>query len=493
LNAWTDTIENLPNLVAVRLAAAWIQMVADEAEIRVLFFKGVAAVAHQLRPSPGKLGQDVDLLVDPAGFQRLIALLLDRGWLARPLPDEGLRIIRQHSVTLVHPAWPCDLDIHCYFPGLFAPADSAFEALWDDHDTLLVAGHHITAPSLPAHALILTVNALRSPASAETRAECARLADRYRTEPALWRAAVALSERLRAQSVIRPFAQEHGLPAPEPDLDAGEYRAWNLWVASSSRTMTALLYKATHRDLNWRSLRQILWWDGATLRQAHPEVREGLTGTVRGNLSRWNRGLRQLAGIGPLLRQLAPGPALRGDAPEFGLSVHSAAIRYADIQLRDGCVHVRPRDDARVSETGPAAENARRRSMTPRARQFADPVFPSSDPDRDVIAIGWAAEVEHDNALYLIGWSEGRPSPITITDPEQPSEPTIPSNETPSVLVLREASFAVWCGLRDTQPCTVAALVERLHRESSLDRDTVAMLVRQTMDALAGVESRGAI
>lgn len=142
----------------VELAHSLVNAIAESRGVRALAIKGPVANAHCVRPS--RSSADADFLVEPGGFERLTAALRSSGWSARERPRVE-RDLAMHSVSLVHPAWPCDVDLHSEFPGLLAsPADS-FEALWCSRITLQMATRAVPSASWAASVLIQTAHSLR--------------------------------------------------------------------------------------------------------------------------------------------------------------------------------------------------------------------------------------------------------------------------------------------------------------------------------------------
>jgi len=144
---------------ASALLTALAATVAQEESLRAIVIKGEGAVHHQLR-EPRASG-DVDLLVAPEDVDRLVARMGHLGWEPAPRSELALAVI-DHSTTLVHPDWPCTLDVHRRFPGLVAPAGDAMAAMWDEREAILVAGVAVPIPSWRHTALILAANTLRA-------------------------------------------------------------------------------------------------------------------------------------------------------------------------------------------------------------------------------------------------------------------------------------------------------------------------------------------
>lgn len=150
----------LPTSVAVDLGHAMLARALVQTGGRGLFFKGPTAEKHNVRPP--KSSTDVDVLVEPGGLADLLALLEQHGWVRRPTGD-ALNVAPTHATTLIHPGWPIDLDIHHRVPGCEISADEAFAILWAERETVDLAHHRLPVPARVDHALLVALNALRSP------------------------------------------------------------------------------------------------------------------------------------------------------------------------------------------------------------------------------------------------------------------------------------------------------------------------------------------
>ena len=106
---------------AAALAYRLVQHRANQAGIRVIFVKGMVANHHRTRPI--RNSADADVLVEPHRYQDFISLLAGDEWIERPK-------------TLIKQTWPCDIDVHQFFPGFLAEPAGVFELLWARRDTL---------------------------------------------------------------------------------------------------------------------------------------------------------------------------------------------------------------------------------------------------------------------------------------------------------------------------------------------------------------------
>lgn len=67
-----------------------------------------------------------------------------------------------HSVTVIHEAWPCDIDVHHRFPGFLSSPGPVFDALWARRVSIPMAGQHIDIPDFSSSVLIMVLHSARS-------------------------------------------------------------------------------------------------------------------------------------------------------------------------------------------------------------------------------------------------------------------------------------------------------------------------------------------
>jgi len=143
---------------ACELAAAWVTNLAEERGIRMLVIKGATLAHHGLRPP--RTSADVDVLVDPERFEQLRSAIVAGGWRERALTEVGA-VWAGHSLTYFHDTWPCDIDVHRYFPGFLEDPRMVFETLWSSRASMLLAHQYAQIPSRNASLLISALHQLR--------------------------------------------------------------------------------------------------------------------------------------------------------------------------------------------------------------------------------------------------------------------------------------------------------------------------------------------
>jgi CDP-glycerol glycerophosphotransferase (TagB/SpsB family) len=276
---------------AVPLAHALVSRVAEDLGVRCLFIKGPAAVLQGLRSR--RTSVDVDALIDPVGLEKLRARLTELGWV-----DEhpySTPTATDYSRTHRHRAWPCELDLHTSFLGLYADRQAVFEELWERRSTVDVAGRAVACPDPSGHALVLALNSLRDPHDRAKASELAELAERMRASLDVeGRADLGrLAGRLGAADTAGPFLEEVGAPneglgsTAVPDLAAWRVRTQPSWRMA---TWLADLWRQPKRSVPGYLWRAVVLSE-AEMRVAHPELPPGRRALARARYRRLRRGL----------------------------------------------------------------------------------------------------------------------------------------------------------------------------------------------------------
>ncbi|WP_370692281.1 nucleotidyltransferase family protein [Nocardioides sp.] len=143
---------------AVPLGHALILRVAADSGVRALAIKGPVLALQGLRPP--KTSVDIDVLVDPVKMWILQAALERLGWI-----DDGAydtpSIVPLHSVNHRHRLWPCEVDLHHWFPGFLASPENVFEVLWARRSTVRIAHVDIAVCDQAGNVAIAALHYLR--------------------------------------------------------------------------------------------------------------------------------------------------------------------------------------------------------------------------------------------------------------------------------------------------------------------------------------------
>lgn len=280
---------------AVELGHAWVQAVADERGIRVLFIKGPALHRHGLRPE--RTSADVDVLVEPARFAELCDAILADGWTERP----GVFISHRttlHSTTFLRDDWPCDLDVHGFFPGFLADPADVFEALWARRTRMEFAHRACDVPDRVSGILVLALHSLRGASIQARHADelehltTITLTDQERADAASLALATGSAATLER---VLPRLGIH-VEAPAAELASTQLREWRERVDSGS--YGAYFWLLAFRRANWSGRALIVWrafWPTrADLLIARPETVDTPPGRLHARVRRWGRGIRSL-------------------------------------------------------------------------------------------------------------------------------------------------------------------------------------------------------
>lgn len=306
----------------VELAHALVQHVAERVGLRALALKGPVADAHRIRPP--RSHADADVLVEQDALPEFLRALEAAGWTPREYSELG-HSLPSHSASLMHPAWPCDIDVHSDFPGLLAPREATFEALWARRCVIPMAGVSVVSADRLASILIAAVHALRTPSQTPRHGfEYTHLADTVL--PGLSREEagdlVELAQRLGCIDTARPLLEHLGVPLPAkvpPGVDS-QLDEWRFRVGAGG-TQTARLWQGV-LSTPWRRrpamLLRALWPSASALRLDNPDVGPRRRDIARLRLARFARALRQL----PQLRRAAR-MARRGELRDLANTDHS--------------------------------------------------------------------------------------------------------------------------------------------------------------------------
>ncbi|MDQ0613785.1 hypothetical protein QF046_001426 [Microbacterium sp. W4I4] len=278
----------------VDLAHALVARMALGIGARALLIKGPIAAIQELRPA--RVSADVDVLVEPSSVDGLCAALTSRGW-HPPITREVPRILDPHSTTLVHDEWPCAIDVHRSFPGLLAPPDICFDALWAVREQYEIARQPVFAPSRSGMMLIVALHALRSPAEPRNRRELPGIRDALTntfSEPELAQV-LDVASACRSRWILNDLLR--GIPGVEMIDDASpeEKRLWRLTQLDTADKSAFLWRSETVRALRTGQLSRL--WRALWVRRA--DVPRSLVSRLPSRrehwdyqLERWKRGMR---------------------------------------------------------------------------------------------------------------------------------------------------------------------------------------------------------
>lgn len=256
----------VPLGVAVRLAHALVQDVGTRRETRVLHIKGPVAEAQGVRGA--KVSSDVDVLVDPARVGEVELGLQRAGWRRRAVTSFHA-LHSAHAVSLLHPEWPCDIDLHVRFPGFALLDRDVFERMWETRASISIGAVECQVPSVAATALVLALHGLRGEARYDGHASAlVDLQHRIEAEfdSAFLEDLAVEAVRLGCDHTASPFLRELGVRIADSDDASPEAREWDARRREGFTLASDLAFE----------LRRVPWWRRPVLmiRVAWPSRRD---------------------------------------------------------------------------------------------------------------------------------------------------------------------------------------------------------------------------
>ncbi|MBP1326235.1 hypothetical protein JOF28_001467 [Leucobacter exalbidus] len=286
---------------AVPLVTAFAGQLAARHGVRMLVLKGPQAAADGLRGP--RSSYDADLLVDPSQLDLFVEALGRAGWTTRPAPGFPM-LLPPHSVSLSHPGWSVDIDLHWNWPGFLMLEADAFEILWNRRRRVQLAGAPIDVPSRADAALILALHVLRESRNLtqvrRRAAEYQFLVEAVNADPSTRALVRDYARELNAEQTANPFLRALGFTDFEqPSADA-EYdqhlQAWLLHQASD-HAVAGWVHELSRAPL-WRKplvAVHAVFPSPQALRAADPFIGAGPWQLARGWWRRTRRGLRTAA------------------------------------------------------------------------------------------------------------------------------------------------------------------------------------------------------
>lgn len=298
---------------ALLLTAAVARLAAADG-VRLLVIKGLAATEYDLRRPRGS--SDVDVIMAPDDVDAFVSALEQRGW-TRRAHDPDTATFPLHSISVFHPRWAEDIDVHFRYPGLEGPPAEVFERIWSQRTTFWCGSQPILIPSLADSILIGAVHAIRSLWATSHRLELDYLVQRCRRMDA--GLLLARARELGALATARPFLER--LVPTHSDIAWGEPSSeWRLRTQfPESIDRRALLWmQATPRE-RLTKLRHALFPPVSALVKQTTQTRLRPTELIAGYAARWVRGLRLLPrGIVTLARASRRAPRRDADSTDHG-------------------------------------------------------------------------------------------------------------------------------------------------------------------------------
>ncbi|UBH24469.1 nucleotidyltransferase family protein [Micrococcus porci] len=271
----------------VRLAHARITHLMAAAGVRSLHIKGYAMGPGVY--AGGRTSSDVDLLVHPADLSHALDALTSHGW--RRIADFAEGSVFEHAATLWHDQLGY-VDVHRRLPGLGRSPVDAFEALWGERTTTVVAGHAVPVPSLRHQRLVVLVHGARD--AGRGRFDVDHL--RHTLDAGQW-------AELRVQAQILGAGAAWSIATGETDVaGVDEREALLLSAVRGDESGIRLLATRWHAARGWRERLHLLVRT-VPVNRAHLQMRLGRPPTTADVL-------REQASRGAALTRWAAGKAV---------------------------------------------------------------------------------------------------------------------------------------------------------------------------------------
>lgn len=268
----------------VTLAHVLVDRIAREANVRTLLIKGPILELQGLREP--RQSSDVDVWCDPAAFDSMRAALEERGWQAFNEHPATPQILRSHALTFIHERWPCNLDLHHWFPGFYADPQHVFDVLWSRRSHETIAHQPVTCTDRWGSAMVGGLHLLRSPELVLTDADTDHLVNSLR--PTLDDASRAELARLVAEvgasATFAPILDRLGVaPICAGAMSGNDMADWAMWKQGSGTPLVMWLEELRRSRLpQWPA---IIWrgltFDPDGLWAPDTSRRSGVLTTIR--------------------------------------------------------------------------------------------------------------------------------------------------------------------------------------------------------------------
>ncbi|WP_346029582.1 PqqD family protein [Dermacoccus barathri] len=153
-------------------------------------------------------------------------------------------LFQTHSHTFLHPSWPCDIDVHVGFPGMFGSAQEIFEGLHAHTQDYSVGGVLVRGVDLEGSLLVEILHGLRSPGSQrhaqDLRRATAVLADAL-TDDSFRDSFRKLVRDVGATTAISGVLKPLGVEWTDESINWREYWRWVGQSAGANRALSWLV------------------------------------------------------------------------------------------------------------------------------------------------------------------------------------------------------------------------------------------------------------
>lgn len=262
-----------------------------------MLIKGISLTHHRLRVD--RVSADIDILVEPAKVDTVLATLAEFGWHPR-LGEYNDFPLRHHSVTVIHDDWPCDIDVHRRFPGFLADPAVTFDELWSRRQSMHTAGHDVPITDYSSSAIVMALHSVRSTVdNPRHTSELVHLIEISRDWDDQQRADIAeVAAHTGAARALQDILPLLGVTARRDEvvIDNEALQAWRLRATGQATSLrTWLRYASEGSGLRDKLVRfwRALWPAEDYFLVAYPEEAGSPIG---GRLRRLARGIAKIPG-----------------------------------------------------------------------------------------------------------------------------------------------------------------------------------------------------
>lgn len=280
---------------AVSLLSGWLADALGRRRVRYLLIKGPSLEIHGLRP--GRVSSDVDLLVSPHDVPAVMAVLKQSGWRERPTTF-AQSLYTEHSVSLLHPSWPIDLDLHDSFPGFFEPPATVFDVLWGRRDVCRIADVPCAVPDRASSVLILALHSMRGLTSSDRhRVELEHLFEVLSRAPVNADVLLSLAVQTGCDASLEDFLQRLGIRFHPALRHEEALKDWEERVTSPFRSshMWRRLLAHSRGKKRLAVVRHLIWPSAYDLDLQQGTLEGGRSRYMRARFKRATNGLPVLA------------------------------------------------------------------------------------------------------------------------------------------------------------------------------------------------------
>lgn len=214
---------------------------------------------------------DADILVSPSEFLKAQSVLEKHGWIGYG-ESTAPHLYPSHSVTLRHPVWPIEVDLHRSFPGLLRDPEVVFATLWSRRENWSWMRQQVGIPHRADHLIIAGLHLLRDARNPGLQSDLLALVERWQSEGRSGYGVQLAAQHLGAGNSAEPLLRLLKLePLPDVGLDADLRRAWARRTSARTTTVVPWILEMGRGNLRsaLRVFMRAIWIEHAELERQH--------------------------------------------------------------------------------------------------------------------------------------------------------------------------------------------------------------------------------